>query len=240
MKERIVVVDDEPLTRMDFCQIFTAAKYDVVGQAKDGFEAVACCQRLRPDIVVMDVKMPVFGGLGAAETIIQEDLCPCVVLVTAYNDEEIIHRAERVGVMAYLVKPVSEKELIPAVSVALSRSREMKRMKAEMEQMNKSVRDAKIVEQAKGLLAKMQGISETEAFAALRKMSMDKRCPVSQIAERIVEENSERAVINKAKAALMRRRNLSENGAYDALKKTARDRRLPVLRAAEMILRGLI
>lgn len=238
MKARVVIVDDEPITRMDFCQVLTAAQYEVVGQAKDGFEAVECCRALRPDIVVMDVKMPVFGGLGAAETIIQEDLCPCVVLVTAYSDEEIIRRAERVGVMAYLVKPISEKELIPAISVALSRSREIARMKAEMEQISKNARESKLIEQAKGILARMQGVSETEAFAVLRKMSMDKRCPISQIAAYIVEENSERAAIGKAKALLMEKRGLSEAAAYTALKKAAKDGGISLRRAAELVLQG--
>jgi len=238
MKNTVVVVDDDPLTRMDLCQIFAAADYEVLGEAKDGFDAIECCRRVQPDIAIMDVKMPVFGGLGAAETIIQENLCQCVVLLTAYNDKEIINRAMRAGVMAYLVKPVSEKELIPAVSVALSRSREMARMKQEMEQANKNMQDAKRVEQAKGILARLLGITESEAFAELRKMSMDKRCSVAKIAEMIVQESSERTTITKAKRLLMTRDGLSENAAYERLKNTARDRGESIFETGKRLLDG--
>lgn len=239
MKSRstVVVADDEPLTRMDFCQIFTSAGYDVVAQAKDGFEAVEFCRQLQPDIVVMDVKMPLFGGLGAAETIVQEALCPCVVLITAYNDEEIINRANRIGIMAYLVKPISEKEMIPAVSVALARSREIQKMKADMAAMVKSAEGARLVEQAKGILAFQQGISETEAFALLRKLSMDKRCPISKIAERVVAEKSERALLNQAKDVLMDKDRISENDAYAYLKRRAHKDGLSVYEAAAAVLR---
>ena len=112
-KRRAIVVDDEPITRIDLRQMLTEMGFTVVGEAADGFDAIALCRRCHPDVVLMDIKMPVFDGMTASETLIREELCGCVVLLTAFQDRELIERAGRIGVTGYLVKPVEERLLLP-------------------------------------------------------------------------------------------------------------------------------
>lgn len=221
MKDTIVLIDDEPITRMDFCEIFEEAGYQIVGQASDGYDAIDLCRSTRPDVVLMDVKMPVFDGLSAAEAIIGEELCDCVILVTAYSNDDFINRAKKSGVMSYLVKPLDEKVLLPAVSIALAKSREFRRMKENLAGLSRDIDDRKIVEQAKGIIAKMNGSSETEAYAQLRKLSMDKRRPVSEIARYVVQANGRQAELGRAKEFLMKKYGLSESEAFTRLKTLA-------------------
>ena len=218
MRDKVVIVDDEPLTRMDFCEIFEEAGYDVVGRASDGYDAIDLCRKFCPDLVLMDIKMPIFNGLSAAEIIIGENLCECVVLVTAFNDSEFISKAKRTGVMGYLIKPLDEKVLLPAVEIALAKSKEIRNMKAEMQRITQEAEDAKYIEQAKGIVAKMYQISESEAYNKIRRLSMDKRCSVTDMAQNIVKSNSDRADIEKAKKLLMARYANSEKEAFNKIK----------------------
>lgn len=186
----------------------------------------------------MDVKMPVFDGLSAAETIIGEELCDCIILVTAYSDSEFIERAKRAGVMGYLVKPLDEKTLLPAVSIALAKSREIRETKNKMAEMSRDIDNHKLIEQAKGILARTHGISETEAYSQLRQLSMDKRSSVAEIAKYVVETNGPRADVNKAKVLLSRKHGLSESESYARLKDYAKKNRLSLEDAARDILKN--
>lgn len=221
MKDTMVLIDDEPITRMDFCEIFQEAGYMIVGQGSDGYDAIELCRAKRPDVVLMDVKMPVFDGLSAAETIIGEGLCDCVILVTAYSNDDFIDRAKNAGVMSYLVKPLDERVLLPAVSIALAKSREFRRINENLAGLRSDLDDQKMIERAKGLIAGMNGISETEAYARLRKLSMDKRRPVSEMARYVVQADGRKAELGRAKEKMMKKYGLSEPDAFARLKTMA-------------------
>lgn len=238
MKDTVVLIDDEPIARMDFCEIFEEAGYEVLGQASDGYDAIELCRRVSPDVALLDVKMPVFDGLSAAETIMRENLCDCVIMVTAYSDSAFIERAKQAGVMGYLVKPLDEKTLLPAVSIALAKSREIRATKNKMAELTRDIDNHKFIEQAKGILARARGISETEAYAQLRQLSMDKRCSIAEIAMYVVETSGPRADVNKAKAMLAKKHGLPENDAYVRLKDHAKKNRLSLEDAARDILRN--
>ena len=189
MTNTIVIADDEPITMMDIKEILIEAKYDVVGEASDGFDAVELCRKFRPDLVVMDIKMPLLGGLKAAEIIISEDLAKAVLLLTAYSSKEFIEQAKKAGVMGYLVKPVSEKSLLPAVEIAIHKGNEIAQMKSDAEGAKGKLEDRKIIDRAKGILMDTYGIPENEAYNRIRKLSMDKRCTMKQIASAIITDN---------------------------------------------------
>ncbi|MCG8499748.1 MAG: response regulator [Firmicutes bacterium] len=186
MKKKIVIADDEPITRMDICEILKEVGYDVVGQASDGFDAIELCRKYRPDIVLMDVKMPLLNGLKATKVINEEKLAKCVVLLTAYSGKEFIQQAKALGVMGYLVKPVNEKALLPAIEVAVAKSKEFEQIRENMEKVQDKLEARKLIERAKGILSRKYGISEQEAYDRIRKLSMDKRCPMKNIANAII------------------------------------------------------
>lgn len=186
MRPRIVIAEDESITRMDLAEILTEAGYQVVGQAADGFDAIEICKRQKPDLVIMDVKMPVMDGLQATENIMEEHLAGCVLMLTAYNDGEFVNRANDLGVMGYLVKPIEEKTLLPAVKIALRRNQEMHQYKSKVIEVEKKLEERKCIERAKGILMKKDGFSEEEAYAYLRNISMKKRCNMGKIADMII------------------------------------------------------
>lgn len=186
MNLRVVIADDEPITRMDLSEIFKEAGYDVVGEASDGFDAVELCRKLNPDLVLMDVKMPLLDGLKASKMIVNEDLATSVVLLTAYSGREFVERAKEAGVMGYLVKPVDEKYLMPTVEVAVCKGQEIQKMKSSLKLSNDQLETRKIVEKAKGILMMKYEMNEDEAYNEIRKISMNKRCPMKQIASAII------------------------------------------------------
>ena len=235
-KSRIVIIDDEPVIRMDFKEILTLNGYEIAGEAADGFDAVELCRREKPDLVIMDIKMSVFDGLSAAEVILSEELSDCVILVSAYNDKEFFKKAKHAGVMNYLIKPVREKVLIPAVVMALAKSFEIRSMKNKMAEMEEQVKNSKIIERAKHILATSFRISEIEAYERLRKLSMDKRCSMAKIAESILSQNSEKAYTEKAKIYLMKKYELSEQAAYQRIKRFSFDKKISLADAASEIL----
>ncbi|MDO4492423.1 MAG: response regulator [Clostridia bacterium] len=183
---RIAIVDDEPITRMDLRCMLEDLGYTVTGEAGDGFDAVQLCKQDPPDLVLMDVKMPVFDGLTAAERILSERLAGCVVLLTAFNDTEIIEAAKRIGVTGYLVKPVEQRLLRPTVEMALAQAERLRSSERETETVKKQLSDAKTIARAQAVLAKREGITETEAYTLLRKLSMDKRLPMAALAEAVL------------------------------------------------------
>ncbi|MGE5677475.1 MAG: ANTAR domain-containing response regulator [Pseudomonadota bacterium] len=186
MSKTIVVADDEPITMMDLCEMLREKGYDVVGEATDGFDAVEICRKYKPDLVLMDVKMPLLDGIKASKIITNEGLANSVVLLTAYSGNEFVEQAKKAGVMGYLIKPIEEKCLLPAIEVAITKGKEFKSIQDNMEKVKNDLEARKTIEKAKGLLMKKYRITEEEAYNKLRKLSMDKRCSMSKIADAII------------------------------------------------------
>ena len=188
MKHTIIIADDEPITRMDICEILTEAGYEVVGQASNGFEAVELCRKLKPNLAIMDIKMPFLDGIKASKIITNEDLSDSIVLLTAYSSSEFVEEAKESGVIGYIVKPIDEKSLVPEVGIAISRGKEMKKMKDEMNKVQIEIQKRKVIEKAKKTMMKMLNVSENEAYSKLRKESMDSRLSIHQVALSFIEK----------------------------------------------------
>ena len=186
----VVVVDDEPITRMDVTGMLLELGYDVVGEAADGFDAVSLCQAKHPDVVLMDVNMPIFDGLTASDIIITENLAGCVVLLTAFNDDEIIDKASKIGVTGYLVKPVEQRRIKPAIEVALAQSEKLRTSKKETEKAQKQLEDSRLVARAQAIIAKKEKCTESEAYAMLRSMAMDKRVSMAVLAKAVLNQEA--------------------------------------------------
>jgi len=184
--KRIVIADDEPITRMDIKEILQEAGYDVVGEASDGFDAIEVCKKQLPNIVIMDIKMPLLDGLNASKIIIDEGYADGVILLSAFSDTNFIKKATTTGVIGYLVKPFDNRSLIPAVEVALAKSTEIKKIRENMEKAQKKLEGRKLIDRAKGILISRHGISEEEAFSEIRSLSMKKRIPMEAISEIII------------------------------------------------------
>lgn len=185
----IVIVDDEPITRLDIRDILTAAGYEVVGEAADGFEAIEVCKKTHPQVVIMDIQMPILDGLKAGKKIIQDRLADSIVFLSAYSDLENTEKAKKLGAVGYLVKPLDEKSLIPTIEMSMARGRETQELMNEIEKLKNKLEERKVIERAKGILVKENHISEAEAYQLIRKLSMDKRAPMGEIAELIVMDD---------------------------------------------------
>ncbi len=186
---RIVIADDEPITRMDLKESLEAKGYQVVGEAADGFDAVEICREHTPDLVLLDIKMPLMDGLSAAKIIYEQRIAGAIVLLTAYSEGEYIEEAKKSGVSGYLVKPIDDKALIPCIEVALARSIEMKSLRADMEKANERLESRRLVEQAKGYLMESRQLTENEAYEYIRKTSKIKNVSMKRIAEIILMKN---------------------------------------------------
>ena len=186
MNKRVVIADDEPITRMDLAEILKEAGYDVVGEASDGFDAIELCRKTKPNLILMDIKMPLLDGLKASKIINNESLADCIVLITAYSGKEFIEEAKAAGVMGYVIKPINEKSLLPAIEIALSKSEEIQEIRSESQKSKESLEDRKKIEKAKGILMREENLTEAEAYNKIRKISMDKRCQMKNIAEIII------------------------------------------------------
>ena len=182
---RILVAEDEAISRMDLCEMLENLGYTVVGQAGDGVAAVNLARTLKPDLVLMDIKMPELDGISAAETLAAERSVP-VLLLTAYSDREFVDRAVDAGVMGYLVKPFAEAQLKPAIEVALERWREVRQIQQDLAETKETLETRKLVERAKGVLMDSQNLKEAEAFRRIQRLSMNSRKSMREVAEAIL------------------------------------------------------
>jgi AmiR/NasT family two-component response regulator len=182
---RVLVAEDEAIIRLDLAEMLGEAGYDVVGQAGDGEQAVAMALDLKPDIVILDVKMPVMDGITAAEQIGKERICP-VVMLTAFSQTELVERARDAGVMAYIVKPFTASDLTPALDIALSRWAELKTLEAEVADLGDRLETRKAVDRAKGVLMTKLKITEADAFRWIQKTAMDRRMGMREVADAVI------------------------------------------------------
>ncbi|MFN2201699.1 MAG: ANTAR domain-containing response regulator [Caldilineaceae bacterium] len=184
-RTRVIIADDESLIRMDLREMLTNLGYLVVGEVGDGRSALNLARELRPDIVLMDIRMPDMDGIEAAKVLTEERVAP-VLLLSAYSDQEYVQRAQQAGVTGYLVKPFRESDLAPAIEVALARFSEFRAVEREVGDLKEALETRKAVDRAKGILMDTQGLTETEAFRKIQKMSMDNRKSMRTVADAII------------------------------------------------------
>jgi response regulator NasT len=184
---RIVVAEDEALIRLDLTESLTALGFEVVANVADGESAIKAVKTLKPDIAILDVKMPVLDGLSAAEEILSEKIC-AVVMLTAFSQIELIEKANDAGVMAYLTKPYRATDLVPAIEIAVSRFKEMNQLASEVSELSEQLRMRKVIERAKAALIKELNLTEPQAFDWLQKTAMDKRKKMIEVAEVVLKE----------------------------------------------------
>ena len=182
---RVVIAEDEGLIRLDLKEMLEEDGYEVVGEAGDGETAVRLTAEHLPDLVILDVKMPILDGISAAERIAAERIAP-VVILTAFSQRELVERAREAGAMAYLVKPFTKADLVPAIEMAVSRFQEIKSLEAEVSTLEDRLETRKAVDRAKGLLQTARGWSEPEAFRFIQKTSMDRRMTMRAVAEAVI------------------------------------------------------
>ncbi len=188
----VVIAEDEALIRMDLAEMLTDEGYDVVGQAGDGAKAIELAETLRPDLVILDVKMPVLDGIAAAQAIAGKRIAP-VVILTAFSQRDLIERARDAGAMAYLVKPFTQSDLMPAIEMAVSRFAELSMLESEVADLNERLETRKSVDRAKGILQEQLGLTEPDAFRWIQKTAMDLRLSMRQVAEGVVDHGPELA-----------------------------------------------
>jgi response regulator NasT len=186
---RVVIAEDEALIRLDLKEMLEEEGYSVVGEAGDGETAVALAEKLRPDLVILDVKMPILDGIAAAERIASQRIAP-VVILTAFSQRDLVEKAREAGAMAYLVKPFQKHDLLPAVEMARSRFREISDLEAEVGDLTERLETRKAVERAKGVLMADHGLSEPDAFRWIQRTSMDRRTTMRAVAEQVLAGES--------------------------------------------------
>lgn len=184
-RTRVIIADDESVIRADLREMLTNLNYLVVGEAGDGESAVNMARQLKPNVVIMDIKMPDMDGIEAASIMTKEKIAP-VLLLTAYAQRDLVDRAKEAGVVGYLVKPFREQEIVPAIEIALARFSEFRELEKEVGDLNETLETRKLVDRAKGILMDTQGLTEQEAFRKIQKMSMNSRKPMKEIAQAIV------------------------------------------------------
>ncbi len=189
MKGKVVIVDDEPLTRVDLRDMLELENYDVVGEAADGFEAIELAKKYHPDLIIMDVQMPLLDGLSAGKKIMSERLASAILMLTAYSDVNNRQKAMAFGAAGYLVKPLDEKSFIPMVEMAITKGNQVERLEKNVDKLSEKLEQRKLIEKAKGILMIKQSLSEEDAYQHIRKLSMDKRCPMIDVAEMLVLAN---------------------------------------------------
>ena len=182
---RLVIADDESLIRMNLKETLVGLGYLVVGEAGDGVSVVNLARELRPDLVIMDIKMPKLDGIQAAKVLTEDKIAP-VLLLTAYSDRELVDRAREAGVVNYIVKPFRDAELLPAIEIAMARYAEFQEMDKQIDDLKETLETRKLVERAKGVLMDTQGLKEQEAFRKIQQLSMTTRKSRREIAQAIL------------------------------------------------------
>ena len=185
---RVVIADDESLIRMDLKEMLNGLGYQVTGEAGDGRTAVAMARETKPDLVIMDIKMPDMDGIAAARILTEERIAP-VLLLTAYSQQELVQGAREAGVVGYIVKPFRQDELMPAIEIALSRFREFREIERENNNLKDTIESRKVIERAKGMLMDQLGLKEQDAFRRIQKASMNTRKSMREVAEAILLAN---------------------------------------------------
>ena len=181
---RIVVAEDETLIRMDLVEMLTESGYQVVAQATNGQEAITLATEHKPDLIILDVKMPILDGISAAEQLI--NICP-VLMLTAFSQKELVERARDSGVMAYVVKPFTINDLLPAIEISISRHRQMKTLESEVADLYERLETRKLLDRAKGILMEALNLTEPEAFSWIQKTAMDRRIPMKEVAMAVID-----------------------------------------------------
>ncbi|ACK42389.1 MULTISPECIES: ANTAR domain-containing response regulator [Dictyoglomus] len=182
---RVLIAEDEPIVRMDLKELLESQGYEVIGEASDGKIAIELARKLKPDVIIMDIRMPNLDGIEAAKILTQEEIAP-IIFLTAYSDRELVEKAKEVGVVAYIVKPFKESDLFPAIEIAIARFKEFQLLRKEVEDLKDALETRKLVDRAKGILMDREGLKEHEAFRLIQKASMDKRKPMKEIAQAII------------------------------------------------------
>ena len=182
---RVLIAEDEALIRLDLREMLQEEGFEVVGEVADGASAVRLARELTPDLVILDVKMPVMDGIEAAEAISRERLSGILIL-TAFSQRELVERARRAGALAYLVKPFQKHDLLPAIEIAISRFRELSGLEAAVDDLQGQLAARKLVERAKGLLQEREGLSEADAFRALQREAMQRRVTMGTVSEETI------------------------------------------------------
>lgn len=188
---RVVIAEDEALIRLDLKEMLEEEGYSVVGEAGDGETAVKLAEEQRPDLVILDVKMPVLDGISAAERIAADKLAP-VLMLTAFSQRELVERARDAGAMAYLVKPFTKSDLVPAIEMAVSRFQELRTLEAEIADLSLRLETRKLVDRAKSVLQTKYGLTEPAAFRWIQKTSMDRRMSMQAVAQAVIDEVAEK------------------------------------------------
>jgi response regulator NasT len=184
---RILVAEDEALIRLDLVEMLTEAGYEVVAQATNGLEAISLAKQFKPDLAILDVKMPEMDGITAAEQIIE--IAP-VLMLTAFSQRDLVERARDAGVMAYVVKPFSIGDLTPAIEIAMSRHLQMRALSDEVADLHERLESRKLIDRAKGILMQALNLSEPEAFSWIQRAAMDRRISMKAVAEAVISPDS--------------------------------------------------
>ncbi|MFH9428973.1 ANTAR domain-containing response regulator [Streptomyces sp. NPDC017615] len=194
---RVVIAEDEALIRLDLKEMLEEEGYTVVGEAGDGEQAVELAREHKPDLVILDVKMPKMDGISAAEKIAEESIAP-VLMLTAFSQRDLVERARDAGAMAYLVKPFSKTDVVPAIEMAVSRFTELKQLEQEVADLSLRLETRKLVDRAKSILQTEYGLSEPAAFRWIQKTSMDRRMSMQQVAEAVISDDQEKKSAKKS------------------------------------------
>ena len=190
--KRVIVAEDESLIRIDIVETLRDHGFEVIAEAADGEKAVALAEELRPDLVVMDVKMPLMDGISASEILTKKKIAP-VVLLTAFSQRELVERASEAGALAYVVKPFTPSDLIPAIDIALGRYAQIQALEDEVADMSERLETRKILDRAKGILNNTMGLTEPEAFRWIQKASMDRRLTMKEVAQTVIDQLAEKS-----------------------------------------------
>lgn len=185
---QVVIADDEPITRMDLKEYLQSEGYRVTAEASDGIDAIEACKVYHPNLVLMDIKMPLLDGISCARIITEENLADTVILITAYSELELIEKAKCAGVAGYLVKPLDEKSLIPSIELAVARSRDIKQLRADVRKISDRLESRKLVEKAKGVVMEQEKKSEQQAYDYIRTISLNKCLSMHRVAELILKK----------------------------------------------------